>query len=178
MMREFTDQEIKAMPTRRKDAQEAGATHYYTGKTCKYGHTVPRHTKTGQCIICLERNWRSYERTPQRRKVQGALMKRWRSENPDYHREYNYKPENAWRLYLARFKWMYKGRFDHWTDEDFAKLEALFEEKQRLIQENGSVYAIQNKNAGKKGKAIINPEDFFINETGGATRKGVSRRDR
>jgi hypothetical protein len=35
-----------------KTAKESGATHYYTGKTCKNGHTSKRFTSNGGCYEC------------------------------------------------------------------------------------------------------------------------------
>lgn len=36
----------------RKQAQEQGLKHYYTGKPCKHGHTALRFTKKGMCVEC------------------------------------------------------------------------------------------------------------------------------
>ena len=44
-------------PTTRKEAQEAGATHYFTGLPCKRGHVALRKTK-GVCVECEREDWR------------------------------------------------------------------------------------------------------------------------
>jgi 5-methylcytosine-specific restriction endonuclease McrA len=44
------------LPKTRKEAQETGATHYFTGAPCKHGHVAPRKTK-GACIECLKIEW-------------------------------------------------------------------------------------------------------------------------
>jgi hypothetical protein len=36
----------------RPEANRAGLTTYYTGRTCKNGHRHERYTKTGACVIC------------------------------------------------------------------------------------------------------------------------------
>ena len=43
-------------PSTRKEAQSTGATHYFTGLPCKYGHIAPRKTK-GVCVECLKVEW-------------------------------------------------------------------------------------------------------------------------
>ena len=43
-------------PSTRKEAQRTGATHYFTGLPCKYGHIAPRKTK-GTCVECLKVEW-------------------------------------------------------------------------------------------------------------------------
>lgn len=39
---------------RKKEAKEAGHTHYFTGKPCKYGHISPRYVSSGQCVFCQQ----------------------------------------------------------------------------------------------------------------------------
>lgn len=39
---------------RKKEAKEAGHTHYFTGKPCKYGHISPRYISSGQCVSCQQ----------------------------------------------------------------------------------------------------------------------------
>jgi hypothetical protein len=45
-------------PATRAEAKATGATHYFTGKPCKYGHVAPRLTK-GTCTVCREIEWKA-----------------------------------------------------------------------------------------------------------------------
>ena len=36
----------------REEAKEKGLTHYYTGKSCKYGHYATRSIKGRKCLEC------------------------------------------------------------------------------------------------------------------------------
>jgi 5-methylcytosine-specific restriction endonuclease McrA len=49
-------------PKTRKEAKEQGATHYYTGDPCKYGHVALRKTK-GACVECLKVEWQKGNET-------------------------------------------------------------------------------------------------------------------
>jgi hypothetical protein len=44
-------------PKTRKEAKQKGASHYFTGEPCKYGHIAPRKTK-GACVECLKIEWK------------------------------------------------------------------------------------------------------------------------
>lgn len=44
------------LPKTRAEAKATGASHYFTGKPCKHGHTAPRKTK-GACVECLKVEW-------------------------------------------------------------------------------------------------------------------------
>lgn len=50
------------LPKTRKEAQETGATHYFTGAPCKHGHVAPRKTK-GACVECLKIEWQKSAET-------------------------------------------------------------------------------------------------------------------
>jgi 5-methylcytosine-specific restriction endonuclease McrA len=43
-------------PKTRKEAQETGATHYFTGKPCTRGHVALRKIK-GSCVECVKEDW-------------------------------------------------------------------------------------------------------------------------
>ena len=45
--------ESKTIPSTREEAIAQGAEFYFTGKPCKNGHIVPRHT-SGNCPECLK----------------------------------------------------------------------------------------------------------------------------
>jgi len=48
----------------RKEALERGLLHYFTGKPCKYGHTVKRYVKDKKCVDCNKEKKRLYRNTP------------------------------------------------------------------------------------------------------------------
>ena len=41
----------------RKQAQEQGLTHYFTGKPCKHGHVSKRYASKGVCCECQKRRY-------------------------------------------------------------------------------------------------------------------------
>jgi hypothetical protein len=43
-------------PKTRKEAQQKGASQYFTGKPCKHGHIALRKTK-GACVECMKVEW-------------------------------------------------------------------------------------------------------------------------
>ena len=45
-------------PKTRKEAQQNGSKHYFTGLPCKHGHIALRKTK-GACIDCLKSEWQN-----------------------------------------------------------------------------------------------------------------------
>lgn len=45
-------------PKSRRQAQDMGATHYFTGKPCKHGHVALRKTK-GSCVECARVEWQA-----------------------------------------------------------------------------------------------------------------------
>lgn len=47
---------IDRLPASRAEAKTSGATHYFTGQPCKYGHVAMRKTKGG-CVECLKIEW-------------------------------------------------------------------------------------------------------------------------
>ena len=49
-------------PKTRKEAQQKGATHYFTGEPCKQGHIALRKTK-GACVECLAIEWTAAAKT-------------------------------------------------------------------------------------------------------------------
>lgn len=51
------------MFTNRKEALAAGATHFFTGRPCKRGHTAQRYVSTGSCTECLASVRQTYAKT-------------------------------------------------------------------------------------------------------------------
>lgn len=40
------------LPRSRSDAVRIGAVRYFTGEACPNGHTAPRYTLGGYCVVC------------------------------------------------------------------------------------------------------------------------------
>jgi len=45
---------------RRKDADDANLTFYFTGKRCRNGHVKPRYVKSGKCLQCSDEHSKSW----------------------------------------------------------------------------------------------------------------------
>jgi len=153
--RTFTYEEIKAMPATRQEARDANSDWYYTGVPCKNGHLTPRPTRTCHCLDCVALYGTNSNLSESARAHQRTLMRKWRREHPDYHLRYNASPENAWRVYLANFKWRNKDRLDHWTEKDFAYLKELHTEMQRLVKETGIKHRIAYSEKAKPGQPQV-----------------------
>lgn len=54
--------ETTNLPKTRAEAKASGASHYFTGEPCKYGHIAPRKTK-GACVECLKAEWQAAAET-------------------------------------------------------------------------------------------------------------------
>lgn len=70
-----------------------GLTHYFTGKTCRYGHIDHRLVSNGRCMECCRlasAAWGRNHRDQQRRRKQT-----WASANHDHLRQYNQNWTNA-----------------------------------------------------------------------------------
>jgi hypothetical protein len=146
------------LPTSRGEALRTGAKRYFTGKPCKHGHISPRGS-LGHCLECgLHASRNLSEAAAAKRAV---LMKKWRERNPDYHREYNYRPENNWRLFLANYKWRYKGFIDHWTEEDFEVLRTLWIERNTLSDKTGQKHRLIVP-GGLSGLSYFDVDDLII----------------
>ena len=52
------------VPITRDEAQAAGLVRYYTGQPCKRGHLAERFVSNGGCVLCLNRQTRTYLRCP------------------------------------------------------------------------------------------------------------------
>lgn len=75
----------------RKDAMKQNLVRYYTGKPCKYGHTVERRVKNGWCLEC--------EKLKQKTTKHKQYQKQYREANKESLKEYNatWREENAER---------------------------------------------------------------------------------
>jgi len=68
---------IKQMLSNKKEAFDAGYSHYFTGKPCKWGHITPRIAKTGVCLECrkiYQQNY--YSKTKKSRRILTEEKKR------------------------------------------------------------------------------------------------------
>ena len=85
------------LPTSAKAASAIGATRYFTGKPCKYGHVAPRWTASFGCVECLK----TYRKEcPE---VAGA----WLEKNRDKAREANRRSmrKHKERAYKCSAEW-------------------------------------------------------------------------
>ena len=59
----------------RKDARAQGLKYYFTGKSCKHGHTDQRFVSNGHCVTCSLNHRKAWgDKHPERER---ALRKRW-----------------------------------------------------------------------------------------------------
>lgn len=86
----------------RQDALEQGLARYFTGKPCKYGHTVERYTNNKTCCECAN-----------------AAANKVKAKNPDKY----YETNKAWRqnnpekssLYTKKYVRRNLGKRNLWT---------------------------------------------------------------
>lgn len=62
----------------RRAAHQLGRTKFFTGKPCKYGHTVPRFVSSGMCEECNRKRSNAYQH-----KERGGLALRTYRIHPD-----------------------------------------------------------------------------------------------
>ena len=91
----------------RKQAQEQGIKHYFTGKPCKNGHVSTRGIKKWNCLQC-DREQKAAERVRDPERVRAnerrtasnhrakklATIHAWRKRNPDKIKDYGIKRRN------------------------------------------------------------------------------------
>lgn len=65
----------------RKEAKEQGLKRYFSGQTCKHGHTDERLTSTGACILCATKYSKKWKIDNREAKL--ASCKRYYSENKE-----------------------------------------------------------------------------------------------
>lgn len=65
----------------RKEAKEQGLTRYFSGQTCKHGHTDERLTSTGACILCVAKYSKKWKIDNKEAKL--ASYKRYYCENKE-----------------------------------------------------------------------------------------------
>ncbi len=46
---------VNKMKVSREKALDAGHSHYFTRKPCKYGHLAPRKTQNSFCVVCKKK---------------------------------------------------------------------------------------------------------------------------
>lgn len=79
----------------RAEARAAGLDRYFTGKPCKFGHTVERYVSNGECVICSQ-----------------SRNARWMAENAEQRREWTvtHRQENADKIREMKKAWRDKNR--------------------------------------------------------------------
>jgi len=50
--RDFTEEQIKALPLTRDAAFEADSMYYYSGKPCPSGHIAVKYRESRNCVVC------------------------------------------------------------------------------------------------------------------------------
>jgi len=92
----------------RKQANDQGLIHYYTGKPCVHGHLSQRYTRTYQCIAC--------NKSVVRRKYAGLVEKYgevdakcmqraiWRTNSENHRQRAGNKHTKYMREYMREYK--------------------------------------------------------------------------
>jgi len=63
------------LPKTKREATRLGVSRYFTGKPCKYGHTVDRYTVGGHCVDCQAA--KAAERYKDNKDAIKAYQKEW-----------------------------------------------------------------------------------------------------
>jgi len=110
----------------RKEAIQNNLTKYFTGKSCKHGHTDYRYVCDHQCAECCRVKSRiAGNKDPEKRK---QACKQWRLDSSEKYVEYYMRKNNSpeWKEYLKKHR----------------------EENQEHYRAKGRLYG--NKNRGKR----------------------------
>lgn len=151
--------DTKQLPKTRKEAIEAGETHYLKETPCKRGHFAPRSVIDTRCNLCdLEYYKSKYQQNTEYHRRKNA---EWRAANPDYRKAYCAK--NPVKTFCISFKNRYKDQCDHWDEQHWEAFEGLVREKLRLQSEGrGTWRLVRQVNAD-----LLYPEDFDLVPPGG-----------
>lgn len=83
--KKLSGDELKALPSSKKEAQVSGLDYFFTGQPCKRGHIAQRRTKNGGCFECISEAKKRYrEKNP--KKIQEFNRSRL---SPEYRRKQN-----------------------------------------------------------------------------------------
>lgn len=154
-------------PKTRKEAQAAGATHYFTGIPCKHGHIAPRETK-GNCVECRKvetanakgtrkeyfEKWNKSERGKAVKhkhyeENKEAYIARATARDPEMHRVYKkaYKQRNPelYRLLTNTRRRRLRDCTPAWlSEEDRAKIKAIYAHAMQLTKDTGIKYTVDH----------------------------------
>ena len=89
----------------RKEAKEQGLKRYFSGQTCKHGHTDERLTSTGACILCATKYSKKWKIDNRESKL--ASCKRYYSEN----KELIVKKQKAYRTDQKEHYWQVRNAY-------------------------------------------------------------------
>jgi Recombination endonuclease VII len=85
-----------------REAFDKGLKRYYTGLSCKFGHTAERMISNGSCVACLK------DRRDRTREKNYEKVKEWRKKNPELRaaqcKRYQEKHKDKLNLYQKEYK--------------------------------------------------------------------------
>ena len=178
----------------RKQAQEQGLTHYFTGKPCKHGHVAARYVKTRACCECAVTSAREWERrAPEEytRRRKDAANKRCherkrvrRSVDPQYRAELSSRdaaytakrrrecPE-AYAAHMVRSR-LRKAQMDPevLTAEEARQVITIYALRIRLTRETGVEYHVDHRIPLSKG-GRHHPDNLWVITAVENMRKGA-----
>lgn len=112
------------LPKTRREADLLNVSYYFTGRSCKRGHVVPRYVKNSDCVSCIVFRYQSQDHETKKKKqkedyeankeARNAYKRQWRAQNKDKvraGREHMKTTRNAQRR--ARYKQDVKYRLDN-----------------------------------------------------------------
>lgn len=73
--------DTRGLPSSYLLAKQTGATHYFTGKPCKYGHVDVRYACNGKCATCAKKDCSTYHQKHLEQERQ--RKKQWAKDNPE-----------------------------------------------------------------------------------------------
>lgn len=74
--RDFTEEQIKALPPTREAAYEAGSMYYYSGKPCLNNHIAMKYRESRNCVICNSSTEKRkyYKNKPRSKKIKSKAI--------------------------------------------------------------------------------------------------------
>lgn len=93
------------LPKTRKEALEIGASHYFTGVACKYGHVSKRRVN-GHCVQCQR------ERNKEQGRPAYHDTQAWKDYQKKYQAKYRKDPDNQERLRANQLKYYVKKNYN------------------------------------------------------------------
>lgn len=101
------------------DAKAQGLARYFTGRPCRRGHVVERHTEIGDCVECRRNYFRTYmaERRLKNPEKTKEERRNWRRRNPE-------KVKAGYRRYHAKHTEKIRARCREYRKANIEKLRA------------------------------------------------------